>query len=720
MAGNSGSLPPLDKLKSSTLDDREVFVDVRNWVKARQHQQSDLAAAARRLHVDHRRALFDFLIALPRKKPLFAKQCHEILRLLSAQPDWVRDGALQQDLQAALAAPHRPSKTADAAPGTGYPRMSWGLPADVGESKEVDVARSRAIPGIVPEAPSPPRPGCKPPMLEVTSLEELPQVPSKGSEDRLPPQPTPLLQGFPPLESFKENSQVHVGDTFQDLRKWTKSTPIWDLSAAARQLPPSSRADVFRFLTRIGQKKMYSAVTRETLKMLLSVEEWSDGIVDTDLEASISTTLAAPRPAGPPPTPPPPSAYPSAPAPVVQGVPIAPSRPAADVGGKVAVPEPKKPQPETLVPVPASFKGSLTLKQLEAVLRQGSLTIKDPGQLVSLYEASGLNCQGSFKGRSPCAETLRLMIVLSMQRMRDYFTDDLHRYGRGVHFPHIHVDLTRRTVTPLPSSLQKTVEGKILAKERWTGVEKAWVLSTGYEISIVYLLAYAASRATAAGRGSIWISMVMKAGSGSEGHANSIILILGSAKQQPKALVYDPNFAPNQEHWVHALKAVNDALPKVQRMLKPIGIDAPSKAELFGHALQTNLGTTTTRKAWFSSTMYSTRRGYPICGSVVHMLGSLWAQTGGHDNVEQIEALLSDIVASGPEGKALVQYRLAGTMKGLEERLAPNGQDPFEVSLRRRLQEDVKGLPYEASTQKASSQICISDGHGRQCTFSWP
>merc|ERR1712217_403507 len=96
-----------------------------------------------------------------------------------------------------------------------------------------------------------------------------------------------------------------------------------------------------------------------------------------------------------------------------------------------------------------------------------------------------------------------------------------------------------------------------------------------------------------------------------------------------QVLVYDPNYREDAEHFVHAKKAINDAIPEVQRLLHGTGITLAPQAELFGHGLQTLLGPTETQKGWFSSTVYTTQRGYPICGAVVFLLAWVWIAVAG-------------------------------------------------------------------------------------------
>merc|ERR1719414_1164600 len=91
-----------------------------------------------------------------------------------------------------------------------------------------------------------------------------------------------------------------------------------------------------------------------------------------------------------------------------------------------------------------------------------------------------------------------------------------------------------------------------------------------------------------------------------------------------KVLIYDPNFKAGQAHFVHSKKAIEDALPGVRKLLAGTGLSVVGGCELFGHAIQTALGTTERHKGWFSSTVTVTQRGYPICGSVVHLLACVW------------------------------------------------------------------------------------------------
>lgn len=721
-------LPSKELLQNRSADEREVFLEIRSWVKARQHDLVALAAEAKRLDSEHRKCLFDFLTTLPERKPIFHSNAREILSILSSQPEWRSGGAVDDAvLAAALAAPRRGSagSRAGSVPADRR-RGSKDVPSSHDQAASVGPAASTAPPT---DSPSP-------------AAASLPSDPDPEPEPDDDPPAVKPLEGFPPSDAFLEGSKHDAGDTFKDLRKWARKLAVWDLAEAGRLISANVRRDVFRFLTRICARKIYSRVGKETLSMLLSVQDWvqGDGVIDAELEGDLDRTMAqrpSPRPDGPPAdrepgavlTPLPPQ--PAAPKPGDGGGPAAPQggAPRPGVGAqRLSVPTPAAP-PNPLPPAPAlvgprdrpgpraaAVPAGLRAR-VEAALRSGGTAISDGEELVRLYQESGLGGEASLKGKARDAELLRLLLVVATQRMRDFYIDDLRRApgGRTVHFPHLHIDLQRRNTSTMPDSMRSIIEGKIRRLERWTAEEKAHVLSTKHEFTLRYVLAYSLARAKASNRsGAIWIPLGMS--TGSTGHANAVCLLAGKDGEPAKALVYDPNFAPNQEHWVHAQKAINDALPKVRKLLDGTGVVVPDRAELFGNGLQTSLGTVAQQKAWFSSTVYTTRRGYPICGSVVHLVATMWVSTGARSPVE-VEAALSEIVSSGPDGKALVQRRIAGMLKGFDSRLSDNGEEPFAKGLTRRVDADRAQWSKEAFTGNGS--FTVSDGKGRSCTYSW-
>jgi len=314
-----------------------------------------------------------------------------------------------------------------------------------------------------------------------------------------------------------------------------------------------------------------------------------------------------------------------------------------------------------------------------------------------------------------------LLMAATSQRLRDLYIDDLQRLAGGrsrVHFPHLYINLQKRSAYCLPDGVCAAIEAKIRRRERWTCIEKGWVLGARHEQTIRLILAYALSRAYAEKRtGGVWINLGMN--TGAQGHANSVCLQT-AADGTAKAFLYDPNYAPKQEHWVHAQKAINDALPGVRRLLHGTGIPAPERAELFGNGLQTSLGTTERHQGWFSSKITITHRGFPICGSVVHLLASVWcAASGGAatDSLVDVEAALADIVASGPEGKALVQRRIASLLEDLGKRFGDRGEEPFAQTMPRRLDRDKREWPSEVVAGGGS--ITMTGAGGRTCTYAW-
>lgn len=131
-------------------------------------------------------------------------------------------------------------------------------------------------------------------------------TPSRALVRPLFPEPQHPLDNFPPVDIFLVRSRTDTGDAFKALRHWARRLDHAGLAEAGTALDPEIRKEVFAFVTRICERRFYSAQGRETLKMLLGLEEWSsgDGIVD---DAAVEQALGKPwtRPP-PPPTPPPP------------------------------------------------------------------------------------------------------------------------------------------------------------------------------------------------------------------------------------------------------------------------------------------------------------------------------------------------------------------------------------------------------------------------------
>merc|ERR1712194_530236 len=108
-----------------------------------------------------------------------------------------------------------------------------------------------------------------------------------------------------------------------------------------------------------------------------------------------------------------------------------------------------------------------------------------------------------------------------------------------------HLDLQRRQVYALPDHVKRSIEVKIQQMHRWTCLEKAHVYSCKHEETISYILAYALSQATVTRRNAaVWLSLGMD--TGAAGHANAVCLHTDG--KVAKAWVYDPNYAPGQDH----------------------------------------------------------------------------------------------------------------------------------------------------------------------------
>lgn len=327
----------------------------------------------------------------------------------------------------------------------------------------------------------------------------------------------------------------------------------------------------------------------------------------------------------------------------------------------------------------------------------GGAPIRSGEDLVRAYKESGLGGEATLSAKASDAGVLGLLLAITAQRLKDLFIDPLQQKAAAsnakVHFPHLYIDLQRKKAIQMPRVVQAAIEQKIKCGERWTSVEKAHVLTAQHHLTLPYVLAYALSRAKNQGRhGGVWIPLGLS--TGSIGHANAVYLQAAPSKGGPaRVLVYDPNYDVDGSgsHWVHARKAVSDALPSVRRLLEGTGVAVDSQAELFGHGLQTKLGTTTAARGWFSKTVTTTQRGYPICGSVVFLVASVWlalaaSSPGGQlEDILDVEGALADIVAE-PAGKLATQQKIAQELKDLSHRLGAQGADPFAAAMRRKLE----------------------------------
>lgn len=339
--------------------------------------------------------------------------------------------------------------------------------------------------------------------------------------------------------------------------------------------------------------------------------------------------------------------------------------------------------------------------------------------LVKLYGDSGLGGKVDLSANASSAEILALLLATAKQRTTDMYIDSLQKASGSlrVSFPHALLDLRRRNVTNMPNEVRSAVEKKIQSCQRWTNIEKSHVLIARHEDTIRYVLAYALSQAKAKGRtDAIWIPLSMD--SGAQGHANALCIECQKPGTASRVLIYDPNYQDSQTHWVHAKKAVNDALPAVQRLLNGTGIKIASTAELFGHALQTKLGTVSTHKT--SHAVVTTQRGYPICGAVVHLLALVWLAVAGQggklEKIEDVETEIYNVVAR-PEGKTLTQKRIAAMLEALMLRLSEKGEDPFRTSMKRRLDKDRSEWPQEVVRNGGAIKVGVPSQ--KSFTYEW-
>eukprot|EP00404_Azadinium_spinosum_P042659 CAMPEP_0180825054 /NCGR_PEP_ID=MMETSP1038_2-20121128/72760_1 /TAXON_ID=632150 /ORGANISM="Azadinium spinosum, Strain 3D9" /LENGTH=928 /DNA_ID=CAMNT_0022867479 /DNA_START=76 /DNA_END=2863 /DNA_ORIENTATION=+ len=692
-------LPSQSELEDLSADPREAFNTLRIWLKAYQHRPEALAAAAQSLDAAHRRSIFAFLCSVPSRKPLFASQARELLKLIAEQPSWCRDGVTgEADLQAALA--QRPAQLVKAPETHG---TSGRRPSQVATPPGVQVfAPAARVPSPVPET---------------EKAEEKEEEPSRN-----------LLSGLPPLDAFQERSRHDAADTFKDLRKWARQLAVWDLAVAGRQLDASTRKSIFRLITKICGRRLYRLQGREMLSMLLSIKEWTDG--DAVDEASVEKCLELQ-----------PRAIADSQAgagPVAGGA--APARtstlcrPCFANTGALAAARGAPSIADSVAPAAAGLVGGLhnagalgprkTRQTCGAWARPpsaigrcsghwGASGVMSGKDLVRLYKASGIGGEAALSAQGADGQTLRLLLALAGQRLRDLFVDPLRKLsGRTkVHLPHLYIDLQPRTVYIMPGHIQAVVEEKIRRSEKWTPMEKAHVLCARHEYTLRYVLAYSLARARITGRGmAVWIPMGMN--TAAQGHANAVVFQSVDGAGTMRVLVYDPNFDVSRDHWVHARKAVNDALPEVRRLLEGTGITVTGQAELFGHGLQTALGTTERHQGWFSKKEYTTQRGYPICGAVVFLLASNWlavAQgTGGAlDDVMDVEGALSEVVADSA-GKIAVQGRIAKILQDLIDLYSDSSAEPLAASMRRRLDADRAHWPAEVVKSGGSMKLALA------------
>lgn len=635
-----------------------------------------LEQAGREVDADHRRSLFEFLCALPTKRPIFRNQAREVLKALSELPDWrqgevLDDESLRFGLEGPAPLPPPLQPLIEALPPAGA-AVGDG---DIAEDAEGDMEPDHGMPDV--------------------------------------------LSGMPPFEAFEANSRFDPGDTFKDFRKWARRLAIWDLTDAARRLDRNVRRNIFRLIVSIYGRQLYHRQALEMLSMLLPLEEWTDGdVVD---ERAVCDLLDAqgkiPTQPAPPPPPPPPDglapfvSIPAMPMPVPSSM-VAPRESSRDTQAEPQA-EPPPSHGNLGISQPSSIRS-----RVEAALLPG-IPVEGEG-LVALYQQSGLGGEATLSATACDKAVLGHILAVAGQRCKDFFVDPLQQSPNGarVHFPHLHIDLQRKSYRPMDAGVSASVERKIRAGDRWTCMEKASVLSARHDQTICYILAYTLSRAMASGRpGCAWISLGMSTGSQAQGHANAVFLQPGGSGKAVRVLVYDPNFEPGQAHWVHARKAVSDALPGARRLLEGTGI-ALGQVEMFGHGLQTALGTTSTNRNWLAKTVVTTHRGYPICGAVVHFLASVWlaVSQGRLEDAVEVESTLAAIVAE-PEGKRLVQRRIAAMLQDLTHRHSDHSAEPFAKYASRRLENDRREWP--DAVVRAGGSVTVGIAKRPAFTFSW-
>eukprot|EP00931_Biecheleriopsis_adriatica_P043495 TRINITY_DN24870_c0_g1_i1.p1 TRINITY_DN24870_c0_g1~~TRINITY_DN24870_c0_g1_i1.p1 ORF type:complete len:518 (+),score=89.64 TRINITY_DN24870_c0_g1_i1:120-1673(+) len=517
------------------------------------------------------------------------------------------------------------------------------------------------------------------------------------------------MSGMPPLEAFAERSRQEPGEVFTNFRRWARKLPVWDLEAAGSRLDESRRRDIFSFLVRLSSRHIYKRQVREVLSMLLPLPSWVAGSMNVEallqcLEADPSPSLPTSK-ESPTRGQDPPKTAKTAFEPQKTRPPL-PTAPA----DKTA----QAPCPQLVKTAPADLRA-----RVEQALK-GGISLASGKELVQLYKESCLGGGFSLSAKASDATFIKILMVLTTQRVRDLFVDALRAMSGGtrVHIPHLHIDLKPRKAYALPSEVQTSIERKITRLEKWTSWEKAHVLAARHEQTIRYVLAYAAARAKATGRvDAVWINLSMQ--TDAQGHANAVCMQAQEAKGAMKVFIYDPNFASGQEYWVHAKKAVNDAVPGVQKLLSGTGISIVGQAELFGHGLQTALGTTERHKGWFSSTVYTRHEGYPICGAIVHLLAVIWMAAGAGkvlSDVVQVEKALAEVVAEG-NGKATVQSKVAALLKDLSQRHRDTGVASFANSMRSRFDADKHDWPGDMVRNGGS--ITVNLPGKPDYTYSW-
>lgn len=708
------NLPSIKVLQDTEADPREAFQELRAWVKDKQRQSpTALAAAGRSLTTAHRRTILCFLSGVPARKTIFASTAREVLGQLLELQDWREKAVDDDDVRRLLAASRQTSETDKSGPPP--PPAPGASPA----AAQADEPRPCTRPENNPtpdesDAPPPPPPPVPVFFTATTKFEAPVQAEDlKG-----------LLEGMPPGEAFKESSRHDPGDTFKDFRRWAKRLPVWDLEAAGHELPVEVRRDIFGFLARICDRQIYKSQGRELLSMLLPLESWIGGGAANQAELQRcldegggKKAHESPKAKASPPTTQPKKVRAASPQ-------QAPKKTPADrlAGWLDKVPNGRSASEDSRAPwVPAESPtvGRGLRVQVDNFLK-GAPPLASGQELVELYRKSGLGGGASLSAQASDERAIKLLLILAQQRAKDLFVDALREIsGRAkVHLPHLHIDLQRRHVFEMPGHVQGAVERKIRSQEKWTSMEKAYVLGARHEHTIRYTIAYALARAKATGRANaVWMSLGMN--TGAQGHANALCCQCVDGKGAMKVFLYDPNYSKDQEHWVHAKKAVNDALPSVRKLLEGTGISIMGQAELFGHGLQTALGTTTRHQGWFSSTVYTRHEGYPICGGVVYLLAVVWMSVGvgsALSDVVEVEAALADVV-SEPAGKALVQARVAALLQDLIRRHAPNGRVPFEVSMCSRFNADKKEWPQEVVTN--GGHIKMTFASQAPYTYKW-
>jgi len=567
------------------------------------------------------------------------------------------------------------------------------------------------------------------------SGEELPLPPASDEEESV----QDIFAGMPPHEAFEEGGEYDAGDTFQDFRKWAKCLPVWSLCTAGSLLKAPVRRSIFMFLMNICKRTLYRSQGQEVLRMLLSIEEWTEhDVVDCSALDSVPNLEKADKPksavakdassARPPyPQVSPPSPMQKCPSPPVQT--LADQLVQKLPSPQVSLLSPRATQPAEQHSAPLFTMPKADSKDLRVLIEgvlAGGKRISDGQELIALYRESGLSGGASVSAQAADQEALSVIIPIAVQRLKDFYLEDLHQAvgNASIHIAHLHIDLKQRKGRPLAPDMQTLLENKIRKGERFTSIEKANILNAPHAQTIAYILAYSIARATKAGRNGVWINMGID--TGAQGHANAVILQSIGGCGAFQVFVYDPNFDPEQTHYVHALKAINDQLPKVRNLLPVSSGSISGQAELFGHGLQTALGTTSKRTGWLSRTVITEHRGYPICGSVVQLLAIVWlsvsngGRLGGPGDVKDIvavEAVLAEIAAE-PSGQDKVRQKIAAILQSNIDRVASRGSDSFEQSMKHRLNKDKLEWPLQFTRHGGSIECSIAERR-RSYTYTW-